>query len=404
MKIRVLHIYFGGNEIGGMEKMAWYLAKEMDRDLFELHFCHLGDGKGEIKKKLEDLGCPIYVFNAGPAMNFSLSYWKATFEIVRLIKRINPHIVHTWDTDGNLAGRIAAVTAKVPVLIANEINRSDLSPQWLDRILTPVEKFLNLILDPLTDRVICDSEDIRQHRGKGGKFQIIYCPFDSERFLKTGERYDELRSQDPNQFILGIVARLDIQKGHRYLLEAMHQVVKKFPRTKLFIVGKGNLEESLKKQVRLLGISKNVIFKGEMIDGVPEFLCSLDAFVHSSLFEGGGPGAILEAMAVGLPIVATKIGGINESVINGITGILVPPKNSKALADAIIALLSNKAHARVMGQNGRKRVSEKRFQLQSYINEIKKLYQELLSSKFTHEPSFCNVSYKTQTAGLGENS
>ena len=384
MKIRILHIYWGDVGIGGMEKIAWYLAKEMNRNSYELYFCYTGNGKGAIRNKIEDLGWSVYTLNAGQPGNFSLSYYGSIFKIVMLIKKIQPHILHTWDTHGNLAGRIAAVIARVPILIASEINRSDRSPLWSDRILCPIERFFNKLLDPFTDRVICDSEDIRKYRDPSEtncKFQVIYCPFDSERFLTMGTKYNEMRSQNPDEFVLGIVARLDIQKGHRYLLQAMPEVLKRFSTVKLLIVGKEGLEENLKKQARSLGISENVVFKGEIVDEVPEFLCSLDLFVHPSLFEGGGPTAVLEAMAIGLPVVASNIGGINESVVDGETGILVPSKNPHALAQAIIELLSDKTRARQMGLKGRGRVSQERFQLSTYIKTIENLYEELVTRK-----------------------
>ena len=126
-----------------------------------------------------------------------------------------------------------------------------------------------------------------------------------------------------------------------------------------------------------------MIFRGEIVDEVPEFLCSLDIFVHPSLFEGGGPTAVLEAMAVGLPVVGSDIGGLNESVVHGKTGLLVPPKNPMALAEAIIELLSNKTRARTMGRNGRERVSQERFRLSTYIHRIENLYKELLTKNGT---------------------
>ncbi len=125
-----------------------------------------------------------------------------------------------------------------------------------------------------------------------------------------------------------------------------------------------------------------MIFKGELlIDDHPEVLASMDLYLQPSLYEGGGPTALLEAMAVGLPVVASNIGGMNESVLHGETGILVPPKDPSALARAILELLSHPARARAMGLKGRERVSSERFQLGTYIARIENLYEELLTEK-----------------------
>jgi glycosyltransferase involved in cell wall biosynthesis len=208
---------------------------------------------------------------------------------------------------------------------------------------------------------------------------MIQQPFDSERFLEVGSLYEERRSRYPQDPVLGIVARLEAQKGHLYLLEAMPEVLKRFPSVQLLIVGNGPLEESLKTQARSLGISGNVFFQGEiLVDEFPETLCFMDVFVYPSLYEGS-PIAILEAMAMSLPVVASNNGGINESVVDGETGILVPPKTPHALAEALIKLLANKPLARQMGLEGRERVSTGRFQLSTYVKAIENLYEQLLA-------------------------
>jgi len=144
------------------------------------------------------------------------------------------------------------------------------------------------------------------------------------------------------------------------------------------IVGKGELKESLRVKVKRLKLEEKVIFTGFRQD-IKEILSALDILVLFSIREGH-PIVLLEAMAMGKPIVATDIEGVNETVVNGVTGILVPPKDPSALAEAIVCLLRDKKKAQEMGQAGR-RVVEEKFNLKDKIEQHKQLYETVIIEK-----------------------
>ncbi len=181
--------------------------------------------------------------------------------------------------------------------------------------------------------------------------------------------YDTKREGPP---IILTVARLDEQKGHRYLLEAAVQV----PEAQFILAGDGPLRASLEAQARSLGLEGRVHFLGYRSD-IPDLLAGCDVFVLPSLYEGL-PLSILEAMSVGKPVIATQIGGTNEAVIPSETGLLIPPANPAALAAAIRAILSDQSLAQRLALAGRYRV-EREFSAAAMVQQVTNVYAELLA-------------------------
>ncbi len=165
------------------------------------------------------------------------------------------------------------------------------------------------------------------------------------------------------------------RKGINYLLEAWIEVQRQFPQARLLLLGDGQTLEDTKRYAEKLGISKTVLFLGH-VNNVQDYLCSADLFVLPSLQEGL-PNALLEAMAAGLPVVATRIGGVEDIVENEKNGLLVPPADSKALAEAIKRLLSNKALAEHLARSGYSTI-KKHYSLDSIVKKYLKLYRGLL--------------------------
>lgn len=384
-KIKVFHISEDFSYIGGVERYLWYLAKNLDREKFELSFVCVGNKHGPMGGKIEKLGWPVYGLNhkvlydnLSSCLNLSI-----TFKLIKLIKNYQPDIVQTWDIDGNFFGRIAAILAGTPKLVATEVSRWDMREGFINKLSSTIVKFFNIILDLSTDVIIVNSKDIEGFRSNlvaSRKIQLIYHPFDSGVFLKAGLIYRATKAHNKDGFVLGVVSRLASQKGHKFLLQAMTEVTRRFPNTKLLIVGSGPLEKELRVQIQSLHISKNVIFKGEITNKVPEIMASLDVLIQPSLYEGGGPTTVLEAMAIGLPVVGTRVGGMPESIINGKTGFLVPPKDPQALAKAIIKLLANEKRAKAMGAEGRRTILKGRYLLPTYLKNMKSLYMRLTKS------------------------
>jgi glycosyltransferase involved in cell wall biosynthesis len=172
-------------------------------------------------------------------------------------------------------------------------------------------------------------------------------------------------------------ARLDRLKGHSYLLQAAAMV----PEALFILVGDGPERARLEAQAYELGIDNRVICLGHRQD-VPELLASCDLFVLPSLLEGL-PLAVLEAMAAGKPVIATQVGGTNEAIINGKSGVLVPPADPMALARAIRKLLSDRPLAERLAAAGQARV-HRHFSAESMVRRVTQIYDELLDSSRTH--------------------
>lgn len=378
-KIKILMISENFSYIGGVERMLSLLATYLNRENFDLHFCVLRGTGGPCAKLIESCGyqiTPLYLSNL-----YDPRYLLRFFKAIRLINQIRPDIIHTWDVDGNLLGRIPAILTWVPIIISHEVIRWDLRQKLLEKISNFFIKIFNAFLDPFTDIIICDSKNIRlfrDKRGDDGKFRMCFQPLDTAKFLEFGKK--RIASFNGNEHPkLGIVARLDHQKGHKYLLEAMLQVLKRFPSSKLLIVGVGPEEKNLKVFSQKLKIEGQVEFVGELFDEVPTFLSSLDLFVHPSIYEGGGPTAVLEAMAAGVPVVTSDLPEIRETITHGKNGILVPPRSSEKIADAVIDLLSNPTKAKGIGLEAHNFLKQERFQTRTFIKEIEDLYEELFS-------------------------
>jgi len=171
--------------------------------------------------------------------------------------------------------------------------------------------------------------------------------------------------------VIGTVGRLVPIKGHEWLLKAAPRVLAEFPHATFVFLGEGPLLGQLQQLAAGLGISGHVMFMGARQD-VPECLAAFDLFAFPSINEGMGR-ALIEAMAVGVPVVATRVGGIPDVVADGETGLLVPARDETALADALLKLLRDPARRQAYGQAARRSMDE-RFDVKAMVRAIDRLY------------------------------
>jgi len=281
----------------------------------------------------------------------------AAWRLNRVIKRIKPDVVHAHDAHGvamaGLALSLGAGTAKgdePPLVVSRRVDfhlRGNSFSRWKHRQV---------------DCFIAASEAIRQ--------MLVADGVPAERTVTVHEGIDveHVVSQplvDVHQAfflphgapIVGNIAALVPHKGQRHLIEAAHIVVQKLPDVRFVILGEGELREALERLIKEYRLEKHVLLPGFRTD-VLGCLKSFDLFVMSSVTEGLGT-SLLDAMACSRPIVATNAGGIPEVVEDGVTGLLVPPRDHAALADAIISLIADKSRLQAMGAAGFARVNEK---------------------------------------------
>jgi glycosyltransferase involved in cell wall biosynthesis len=180
------------------------------------------------------------------------------------------------------------------------------------------------------------------------------------------------------EHVIGAVGSLYAVKGHIHLIQALPDILRACPRTIVLLVGRGDLEGELKAEVGRRGLEAHVRFVGFRND-VPALLSLFDVFVLPSLSEGLSM-ALLEAMAAGKPVVATKVGGNAELVVDGDTGFLIPSESPAALAEKVICVLDDKIRAAGMGDRGRQRAHDK-FSFQSMVDKYQEYYEQAIGQE-----------------------
>ncbi len=237
-------------------------------------------------------------------------------------------------------------------------------------------------------RVIAISEEVKEHLIKDfgvdeKNIVIIYNGIDVGRFRgqKTEDRGQRKKSLGLGEGpVIGIVARLSDVKGHLYLIEAMKYILSAVPQAKLFIVGDGREKEALLQQVNKLEISTKVIFHPEVSD-TEDVLSLMDIFVMPSLKEGLGL-SLMEAMAWGLAVVASDIGGIRSLVQDGRNGLLAKPADSRDLAEKILSLLESREKREMLGRQAEEFIAQN-FSQEKMVLETEREYLECLKEKYS---------------------
>jgi glycosyltransferase involved in cell wall biosynthesis len=232
-------------------------------------------------------------------------------------------------------------------------------------------------LTPLMDHLIVVSKAIEQKIADEGRksapISLIYNGVDLQRYNHQQPccTLHEDYKIDADAPIVGVVARLEAEKGHRTLLDAWPLVLAAVPNAWLLIVGEGSERDSLEAQADILGISGRVVFTGRRED-VPAVTAALDISVLPSYREAQGL-SVLEAMALSRPVVASAVGGIPEMIEDGVTGLLVPPHDCDALAAAIVRLLTDHPLADMIGRNGHE-LAHGRFCIEVMVQAVSDLY------------------------------
>ncbi|MFH1269457.1 MAG: glycosyltransferase family 4 protein [Candidatus Omnitrophota bacterium] len=234
-------------------------------------------------------------------------------------------------------------------------------------------------------RVIAISESVKEHlmkdfRVKEEDIRVIHNGIDLDKIREQEAGAREERKKDlglSDGPVVGIVARLSEEKGHTYLIEAMREVIASIPAAQLLIVGEGRMREELTNLVKEEGVEKNVVFLPSVID-TQEVLSVMDLFVLPSLKEGLGL-ALMEAMALGLPVIGSGVGGIKSLIQDKYNGLLVGAADSRALSYAILELLQNPDKAKYIGNNARDFIN-RNFSQEDMVLKTEKVYLECLNA------------------------
>lgn len=369
-RIKVVHL-INDLGLGGAERFLADFATQLEGRHFEQQVLCLY-GTGAFARPIEAAYIPVHVLGVG--RHIRPKGWLQVYQALRPLKA---DVVHTHLTEPGWYGLPAAWLAGVPVRVAHLQNCYHHFPLKL--------RLLDMATSLFSDAAIACSGAVRdfyhtEFRYPARKLHVVYNSVDLSRFERLPERAIArcTLNLSPDALVLITIASLTEQKGHRYLLEAMDQVLQHFPQSVLLLVGDGYLRKSLEQFSQQHSLGAAVHFLGKRTD-VPLILAAADVFVLSSLWEGMGL-VLVEAGAVGLPAVATQVDGIPEVVEDGATGILVPPRQPELLAGAIVALLKDEGRRRQMGERARQRVSSM-FSIQYAVAAIKEIYLSLLQRK-----------------------
>ena len=356
--------------VGGAEEMVLNLVRHLPPHYEPAVLCI--HEAGPIGLEIQQTGVPFKVLGLKPGL-------LRPFDVLRLqdfLYQCQPDIVHTFLLTGSLYGRFAAMMARVPVVIGTEVNVYERKRPWH----VQAERWLMRG----TDAVIASAESVRefyikQINADPAKVEVIYNAVDWSRLETTISREDMRRAMDVpvDGPLLGIIARLTEQKGHRVLLDALAQRPD-LSRAHLVIVGDGPLSAALQRQAAGLGIADRVRFLGARRD-LGNLLSAIDVFVMPSFWEGL-PLAMVLAMGAGLPVVATRVAGIPEVVQDGVNGLLVTPGESGELGAALSRVVNDDTTRVLLGQAARAFVRP-RFGVDGYVNAITGLYDRLLAAK-----------------------
>jgi len=356
-----------GKEWRGGQRQSLFLAKELKRK--GLPFFFIVQPESPLHQKACEAELPVLPFKM--RNEFDLP---AILRLAWAMKRKKCLLVHFHDAHSAAVGSVAASLAKVPFRIITRRVDFPLKKNYFSR-----RKYIKNI-----DVIIAISEGVKKVLVEGGvdpeNVEVISSGID---FSSFEEDSSALTSKDylhrefsfaVDDYLVGIVAHLADHKGHQYLIQATKILKQQAPKIKTIIVGEGPLSMELDRQAKELDVEDIIFFLGFRKD-IPKILSSLDLFVLSSHLEGMGS-SILDAMASRLPVVATKVGGIPEVVINGETGLLVPPRNPSALARAILMLYSDKTLASRLGQKGYELVHRK-FSAEAMADKVVRLYEKV---------------------------
>ena len=315
---------------------------------------------------------------------------RAALALYRVIRREKYDIVHCWSSTAGFVGRLAAKWAGVPAVIYSPegFAFSEFVSPWRRRVYIAAEQ----LLGRFTDSLIACSETEQQQALDArivppGKLVLIENPLDTERYdietIDAPVKRLELGLPEDAP-VVGMVARLTPQKGPSYFVEAASLVQSELPHAHFVLVGDGELRAEVEALATELGLDGRLHLLGNRDDYLP-IMSTFDVFVLSSLWEGM-PYAPLEAMLLQKPVVATDISGARDIIQKMGAGVLVPPMNSWALADAILALLRYPERAAELGRQAEKSVRS-RFGIQSASDRLVQLYSELLAAKGIRQPA-----------------
>lgn len=370
--------------IGGAQKIVCDLATNLDKNIFHVKVCTLFSGRENSPEILADYlighGIKVFQFNTESWRDF---HTFATFK--NIVKQENIHLIHAHmipaDFWGCLLGKISA---KLPTIYTRH------NTYYLNGF---VSRFQNHVLNHgLANKIVAVSQAVKENLlqvWKAPRFtvNIIENGVDLVKYTpnNSGEKVRKEFEITPDEIVIGNISRFEARKGYDIFLKIAFEASKIMPELKFLMIGHGPQEAFLQAEIRRLGLDKVVLLSRPRMD-MPEVLAAMDIFLFTPYWGEGLPCVVLEAMASGIPVVASNIGSNRELIIQDETGYLPDPKNwrmqisrlnPRAFVEKIILLATNATLRKKMGEQARRYV-EQRFNLETMVQKHQALYLDLI--------------------------
>lgn len=371
-KIRVIHVCdkFGvkGSSIHGVSRLfSWWMPR-FDRKRFDVHLVGLRK-EDPATENLKQQGIDVISLERGKFDFFTIN------DIARVTDQYQADILHLHGYGASNFGRMAAGGRKVKVILHEHF----VDPSY------PVYQIpFDCFLAGRIDYGIAVSNSVKTFMTEKRyvpeqKVEVVYngAPLEDfnaaspERVLAEKKKWNIAE----NERIIASLGRIDEQKGNRYFIEAVPQILKAAENVRVMIAGDGPLLDALKEQCRQSGIEDRVIFTGYWSD-VPLFLSMIDIHVIPSLWEGT-PLTLFESMSIGKAIVSTNVDGLREVLTHNRNALIVPPRNPEKLADAVLELLHDPEKARQLGTEARQ--TSRQFDIRQTVNRLQEIYERMMA-------------------------
>jgi sugar transferase (PEP-CTERM/EpsH1 system associated) len=355
--------------VGGAQRVLADVVTSLPKDRYQVLVACLFN-PGTTAAQLRAVGVDVIDLCMSSKLDFLVF-----LRLCRLLRQFQPHLLHTHMFHANLLGRLAGRITGVPFIVSTEHTMGQ--ENWSRRLL-------NRITSHLCDRVIAVSQSVGTFASRvigieADRIVVIPNGIEVEKFqssLTPAQARHRIGLSDETD-VVGTVGTLRRVKGTEILLQAFSQLFPRWPQAKLLIVGDGPEREHLQQMTQRAGLDHSTIFTGERRD-VADLLAAMSVFVLPSHWEGFGL-AVVEAMAAGLPVVATRVGSLPEVISERETGLLVSPADPTAMASAIEYLLNNPQLRSKMGRAGRQR-AKTRYSREQMVAKTEELYTSLLSA------------------------
>ncbi len=374
MAIPLLHIS-KMNGVSGSENHLLTLLSHLDRNRFEIHLCILAEARflqnlQSYKAHLEQDGIHVSIQVMRRHVDPRLIGKLRAYMQSKQIQIVHTHLIHA-----DLYGTLAAKLSGVPIVISSRHNddqfRRHRAIIWLNRLFARWQTRIIVISD-WVGRFLQEVEGIPSEKITRIHYGLDPVPIEALSEPSYVRQQFHIPEDAP---VIGTIGRLTPQKGQHYLLQAVCRLKHDFPHLRVLIIGDGELRDKLEDEAKMLDITGNIIFTGlRTYQETMRLLSGMDFFVFPSLWEGFGL-VLLEAMAFKKAIVASNVSAIPESVMSGMSGILVSPGQVEPLAEALRCLLKDPEKSRQMGITGFHRLQEE-FSVKNMVSATANVYEQ----------------------------